>query len=160
MLIHKNTLILIISLFNIERSVYMAEVRNCPSCDAFFNYTGVRDVCHSCGQKEEDMYQIVYRFLRKRENRAATIDRIEEATGVDRELLYKWVRKGRLHTAVFPNLGVPCDNCGHITNSGKLCERCQDNIKSELRTFEAAKEFRESIKANDKSAYHTSRRKF
>ena len=68
----------------------MAELRSCPMCGTFFNYTGLREVCHNCSQKEEDLYQIVYRFLRKRENRAATVDRIEEATGVDRELLYKW----------------------------------------------------------------------
>ncbi|KGR90079.1 membrane protein [Ureibacillus massiliensis 4400831 = CIP 108448 = CCUG 49529] len=131
----------------------MAEIRNCPSCGEFFNYTGVRDVCYKCAQREEDMYQIVYRFLRKRENRAATVDRIVEATGVEEEVLYKWVRKGRLHPAVFPNLGYPCDNCGKITNKGKLCQDCQDDLKSELRTFEAAQEFREDIKRREKGTY-------
>lgn len=137
----------------------MAELRNCPMCGTFFNYTGLREVCHSCAQKEEDLYQIVYRFLRKRENRAANIDRIEEATGVERELLFKWVRKGRLHPATFPNLGYPCDNCGHLTNKGKLCDKCSDSIKSDLRTFEAAKEFRDSILEQDRVTYHTDRKK-
>ena len=71
----------------------MSELRNCPTCDEFFNYTGVREVCHKCAQKEEDMYQVVYRFLRKRENRAANVDRIVEATGVNKDILYKWVRE-------------------------------------------------------------------
>ena len=137
----------------------MAELRNCPMCNTFFNYTGLREVCHSCAQKEEDLYQIVYRFLRKRENRAANIDRIEEATGVERELLFKWVRKGRLHPAIFPNLGYPCDNCGHLTNKGKLCDKCSNGIKSDLRTFEAAKEFRESILEKDRVTYHAERKK-
>ena len=128
-------------------------------CSTFFNYTGLREVCHSCAQKEEDLYQIVYRFLRKRENRAANIDRIEEATGVERELLYKWVRKGRLHPAIFPNLGYPCDNCGHLTNKGKLCDKCSNGIKSDLRTFEAAKEFRDSILEQDRVTYHAERKK-
>lgn len=127
-------------------------------CDAFFNYTGVRDVCYNCAQKEEDMYQVVYRFLRKRENRAANVERIEEATGVDRNLLYKWVRKGRLHPAVFPGLGYPCDNCGHLTNKGKLCEKCQSIIKSDLRTFEGAKEFRDDIIRRDRGTYHSEKK--
>lgn len=131
----------------------MAEIRNCPSCGEFFSYTGVRDVCYKCYLKEEEMYQIVYRFLRKRENRAATVDRIVEATGVERELLYKWVRKGRLHPAVFPNLGYPCDNCGRLTKKGKLCERCVEELKADLRTFEAAREFRENIKKYDRATY-------
>lgn len=137
----------------------MAELRDCPMCGTFFNYTGLREVCHNCAQKEEDLYQVVYRFLRKRENRAATVDRIEEATGVERELLYKWVRRGRLHPAMFPNLGYPCDNCGRLTNKGKLCEKCTDEIQSELRTFEAAKEFRESILEQDRATYHAERKK-
>ena len=43
------------------------------------------------------MYEEVYRFLRRRENRAATIERIVEVTGVTEDLLHKWVRKGRLN---------------------------------------------------------------
>lgn len=136
----------------------MAEIRNCPSCGEFFNYTGIRDICHKCAQNEEDMYQIVYRFLRKRENRAATVERIVEATGVQEELLYKWVRKGRLHPAVFPNLGYPCDNCGRLTNKGKLCQDCTDDLKSDLRTFEAAKEFREDIKKRERATYLADRK--
>ncbi|KGR80620.1 TIGR03826 family flagellar region protein [Ureibacillus manganicus] len=135
----------------------MAELRNCPSCGEFFNYIGVRDICHKCAQQEEDMYQIVYRFLRKRENRAATVERIVEATGVKEEMLYTWVRKGRLHPAVFPNLGYPCDNCGRLTNQGKLCENCTSELKSDLRTFEAAKEFREEIKNREKGTYLSER---
>jgi len=131
----------------------LGEVRTCPSCGEFFNYVGVRDVCYKCAQKEEEMYQIVYRFLRKRENRAATVERIVEATGVDKELLYKWVRKGRLHPAVFPNLGYPCDNCGRLTTTGKLCERCAKELKNDLRAFEAAKEFRENIQKSERATY-------
>jgi predicted amidophosphoribosyltransferase len=76
-----------------------------------------------------------------------------EATGVDRELLYKWVRKGRLHPAVFPNLGYPCDNCGRLTTQGKLCERCTEELKTDLRTYEAAKEFRENVQKNERATY-------
>ena len=131
----------------------MAELRNCPACNGFFNYTGLRDVCHNCAQKEEDQYQEVYRFLRKRENRAANVDRIVEATAVERDLLYKWVRKGRLHPAMFPNLGYPCDNCGRLTTTGKLCEKCQNELKSELRTLEAAQEFRDEMNRQKRATY-------
>lgn len=132
----------------------MGEVKTCPTCGELFNYTGMREVCLKCAQGEEEMYQIVYRFLRKRENRAATVDRIVEATGVEKDLLFRWVRKGRLQQAMFPNLGYPCDNCGHLTTTGKLCQKCQDELKQDLRTFEAAKEFRDSIKSRDRAIYH------
>ena len=131
----------------------MGELKNCPSCGEFFNYTGIRDVCNNCAMNEEKLYETVYRFLRKRENRAATVERIVEATGVDEKLLHKWVRKGRLQPALFPNLGYPCDNCGKLTTEGKLCKSCTEELKTGLRQFEAAQEFREKVNKQD-STYH------
>ncbi|WP_318615800.1 TIGR03826 family flagellar region protein [Sporosarcina sp. YIM B06819] len=136
----------------------MAELRNCPTCGEFFNYTGVRDVCSKCAMSEEKIYEEVYRFLRKRENRAATIERIVEATGVIESLLYKWVRKGRLQPAMFPNLGYPCDGCGKLTSKGKLCESCATNIQNDLKIFEAVTEFREAIVEKDRATYFSDRR--
>lgn len=137
----------------------MADLRHCPSCGDFFNYTGVREVCGKCGMNEERVYEEVYRFLRKRENRAATIERIVEMTEATESMLHKWVRKGRLQPAMFPNLGYPCDNCGKLTSKGKLCEVCVTDIKQDLKTFEAATEFREAIQHKDQATYLSERRK-
>lgn len=136
----------------------MAELRNCPVCGAFFNYTGVRDVCAKCAMDEEKKYEEVYRFLRRRENRAATIERIVEATGVSEDLIHKWVRKGRLQPALFPNLGYPCDNCGRLTTQGKLCDRCLAELKNDLATFEAAQELRDSLKERNRGTYLANRK--
>lgn len=121
----------------------------------FFQLHGVRDVCAKCAMNEEKMYETVYRFLRKRENRAANIDRIVEATGVTESLLHRWVRKGRLQPALFPNLGYPCDKCGSLTTTGKLCVKCTDEIKRELNTIEAAEELREAMKEQDRATYYS-----
>ena len=135
------------------------EVRNCPTCDGFFNYTGIREVCAKCAQDEEKLYQEVFRFLRRRENRAASIERIVEATGAKEENLHKWVRTGRLQTAMFPNLGYPCDKCGSLTSKGKLCAACSEEISSGLRQHDAAEEFRKSVKENQEATYHANQRK-
>lgn len=132
----------------------MAEARNCPTCGSMFNYTGLREVCSTCAQLEETLYETVYKFLRRRENRAANIDRIVEVTGVTEELLHKWVRKGRLQPALFPNLGYPCDRCGALTSSGKICDKCTEEIQADLQTFDAATELREAIKAHEQGTYH------
>lgn len=133
----------------------MGELKNCPTCGEFFNYTGMREVCNNCAMNEEKLYEVVYRFLRKRENRAATVERIVEATGVDESLLHKWVRKNRLQPAMFPNLGYPCDNCGKITQQGKLCVSCTEGLKTGLRQFDAAKEFRDKVENQGSGTYHS-----
>ena len=43
----------------------MGELKNCPTCGEFFNYTGLRDVCNPCAMNEEKQYEMVYRFLRR-----------------------------------------------------------------------------------------------
>lgn len=106
---------------------------------------------------EEKLYEIVYRFLRKRENRAATVERIVEATGVEESLLHKWVRKNRLQPAMFPNLGYPCDNCGKLTTVGKLCNNCTEALQSDLRKLDAAIEFREKV-SNHEATYRKDRK--
>lgn len=137
----------------------MGEIKSCPTCGQLFNYNGIREVCANCAAEEEKKYEEVYRFLRRRENRAATVERIVEATGCTEELLYGWVRRGRLQTALFPNLGYPCDNCGHLTTTGKLCDNCTNKLQRDLNQFEASKEFRESIEKKERGTYLSEKRK-
>ncbi len=56
-----------------------------------------------------------------------TNDEIIELTGVSPELLYKWVKIGKLHPATFPNIGAPCERCGQLTKE-KICISCSSSI--------------------------------
>lgn len=112
------------------------EIMNCPNCGALFVKNPVRDVCENCYREEEKQFEKVYKFLRKKENRAATVQTISKYTGVKEELLYKWVKKGRLRPAQFPNLGYPCEKCGKIITQGKLCSDCVETIKKDLEIHE------------------------
>lgn len=137
----------------------MGEIKSCPTCGQLFNYNGAREVCASCLMNEEKIYEEVYRFLRRRENRAATIERIVEATGCPEDLLHRWVRKGRLQPAMFPNLGYPCDNCGRLTTTGKLCDKCKDTLQKDLSKFEASQEFRKAITKSERGTYLSDKNK-
>jgi len=121
------------------------ELLNCPNCGEIYVKNAIQDICNQCYKEEEAEYEKVYSFLRKRENRAATIERVAEVTNVKEELLHKWVRKGRIHTAQFPNMGYPCDKCGKIIREGKLCEVCVSGIKEDLKAFEVEQERQETL---------------
>ena len=114
----------------------MGELANCPTCGRLYTKNPVRDVCENCYREEEQAYDRVYAFLRKRENRAATVETIVEKNDVTEELVYKWVRKGRLLVAHFPNLGYPCEHCGTLIQKGKLCNSCASRLKNDLERFE------------------------
>lgn len=128
------------------------DLSNCPKCGEIFVKNAVREMCEKCFREEEKLFQKVYTFLKKRENRAATIETVVKANNVEAELLYKWIKKGKLHTTLFPNMGYPCDNCGTIITKGKLCDKCSNTITSELAIFEEEKERMEKL---HRSTYHS-----
>lgn len=113
----------------------MAELANCARCNQVFVKT-VRDICLDCYREEEKAFEIVYKFLSKRENREATLQEIVKATGVDEELIIKFIRENRLRTSQFPKLSYPCEKCGIPIVSGTLCANCSDSILEQFKRHE------------------------
>ncbi|QKS72361.1 hypothetical protein FLK61_37675 [Paenalkalicoccus suaedae] len=136
----------------------MAELMNCPVCDRLF-VKAFRSVCDHCHRDVEEKFQRAYAFIRKRENRRATVEEIHHATDVEEDLLYQFVREGRLQTSSFPNLTYPCESCGSGISEGRLCSKCKGNITDGLASGEKEKAFRnrlsESEKAEERERYRT-----
>ncbi|MGY0693525.1 TIGR03826 family flagellar region protein [Virgibacillus sp. FSP13] len=109
----------------------MAELANCSRCSAVF-VKNIRDICQDCYKEEEAAFQMVYSFLRKRENREATLTEIVDATGIEENLIIKFIKEKRLRTSQFPKLAYPCERCGKNITSGKLCEACSQEILQDL----------------------------
>lgn len=130
----------------------MAQIETCPSCGDIYVKNQFRDVCQKCWKEEEQAYDQVSKFMRRRENRAATMLQLVEAVGVEEELIQKFIRTGRLKVTQFPNLGYPCDKCGAIIRSGKLCEPCALEIKKDLEQHEQEEAFKEELRKREKQA--------
>ncbi|MCC3356937.1 TIGR03826 family flagellar region protein [Bacillus sp. REN16] len=128
----------------------MAELMNCPNCGALFVKTNLRDVCEKCYKEEQAAFDTVYTFIRKKENRTATIFETAEGTGVEEELIIKFIRTGKLKLAQFPNLGYPCQKCHTIIREGVLCEDCTKDLRSELSAFEKDEERKKELNERDK----------
>jgi flagellar operon protein (TIGR03826 family) len=118
----------------------MGELANCPRCGRLFVKHSIRDVCEQCYKEEEALFEKVYQFLRKRENRTATMAQVVEATGVSESLITKWIKIGRLQLVHFPNLGYPCESCGTMIREGQLCPKCRTKLQRELKQFEEEKQ--------------------
>lgn len=117
----------------------MGELANCPKCNGLFVQTQLRTVCDTCFKEEENAYETVYQFLRKRENRKAELDVVVEATGVSKELILKFIRQGRIMLSNFPNLGYPCEKCGKTIREERLCNDCKNDIHKQLNQIEQEK---------------------
>lgn len=134
----------------------MNNLDNCPNCGALFVRTEFRDVCEACHKKEEVEFEKVYKFVRMSKNRTATIPTIVEETGVNEDLILKFIKTGRLRTAGNPNIGYPCEKCGTLINIGRLCEKCSHSIRSDLHSFEKENERQRELREKEKrSTYFT-----
>ncbi|EKN67662.1 hypothetical protein P9E76_02625 [Schinkia azotoformans] len=132
----------------------MSQLDNCSRCGRIYvrNLSGLCDVC----RKEDDqLFDKVYQFIRKRQNRAATMLQIVEATGVPEVTIMRFVKEGRLKPAQFPNLGYPCERCGTTIQSGKLCAICAGKLESDLKQFEHEEERKRKIEEREKKTYFT-----
>ncbi|NWO14526.1 MAG: hypothetical protein HLX49_12980 [Virgibacillus sp.] len=113
----------------------MAELANCSRCDRLF-LKGARTICQNCYQQEEEAFRTVYQFMSKRKNREATMSEIVENTGVDEELIIKFIKEKRLLPTEFPNIGYPCSHCGKKITSGNLCQACLEKLRKDLEQHE------------------------
>ncbi|SFA88166.1 flagellar operon protein TIGR03826 [Lentibacillus halodurans] len=131
----------------------MAELANCSRCGNVF-VKSIRDVCQACYKEEEEAFQVVYRFLSKRENREATMKEIIKATDVEEELITKFIKEGRLRTSDFPKLAYPCERCGVGIVRGKLCANCSDDLKNDLEHHERLKNHETEQKNGHEKIYY------
>lgn len=132
----------------------MSNVENCPKCGKVF-VKAFRSVCVDCVKEYEKMFEKVYGFIRKRENRQASLEDVVQGTEVEEEMIFQFIREGRLKLNHFPNLAIPCDSCGKMTRSGRLCSSCQGSIKSDLKGIEAEKSVKERIRAQENAKHST-----
>ncbi|MBM7661596.1 flagellar operon protein (TIGR03826 family) [Bacillus mesophilus] len=118
----------------------MGELANCPLCDKLFVATPMHDVCPACYKEEQKLFETVYEYIRKKENRMATLVEVSEATEVEETLVIKWIRTGKLKLAQFPNLGYPCEKCKTIIRQGRVCENCAKGIHADLKQLQNEEE--------------------
>ncbi|WP_027409281.1 TIGR03826 family flagellar region protein [Anoxybacteroides tepidamans] len=115
-------------------------LENCPNCGRLFVKNQFRDICDVCYREEEKQFEKVYNYIRKRENRMATMAQVVEATGVEERLIIKFIKSGRLQLANFPNLGYPCSRCGTLIREGKLCAQCTKDLNKQIERMQQEEE--------------------
>jgi flagellar operon protein TIGR03826 len=129
----------------------MGELANCKNCGRLFVRTN-SPYCPACLKEQDKKFDVVYAYIRQQANRMATVHQVHEATGVETELIYQWVREGRLVTTLFPNLGYPCKTCGKLITEGAICEDCRRGIVRDLVREQAEEAVRQGLRTK---TYHT-----
>jgi flagellar operon protein (TIGR03826 family) len=130
----------------------MGTLDNCSECGRLFVKSGSINICRSCFDKEEALFQCVSSFLKKRANRTATTYEVVNETGVSESLIHQFIRQGRLVLTNFPNISYPCMQCNAQIREGKLCNSCSQEIRHQLE-----KHNREMLRSNEEPTRPTYR---
>lgn len=108
----------------------MPELRNCKRCRRIFTYVMGPQVCEACKKQEEEDYEKVRKFLR--DYPGATIQEVSAATEVSPQLIYKFLRDGRIEVAKDSPIALLCENCGVRITSGRFCINCSRKLANEM----------------------------
>lgn len=108
----------------------MSDVRNCRKCGKLFNHISGMPICPACRAQLEESFQTVKKYIR--ENPHTDIKEVAEACEVEPGQIQQWIREERLEFTADSPVKLPCENCGTMIRSGKLCDKCKSQLASNL----------------------------
>lgn len=126
------------------------EVRNCPNCGNIYVYAGQR-LCPSCFQKEEALFEQVDQYLR--EHPGANLKTVAEGTGIAKEIILDFIRRGRLVTLNAEGM-LRCEICGHPIDQGRICSDCAGQLRKGLLSKDRSKWQDKSISKRSDERMH------
>lgn len=108
----------------------MPEVKNCRKCKKIFMWTNGPQICQACLKLEEEEFDKVRVFLR--DFPGATINEVSAATEVDTQLIYRFLKEGRLEVTSSSPIALQCETCGVRISSGRFCVGCSKKLATEM----------------------------
>ncbi len=104
----------------------MMEVKNCKKCGKIFNSVAGKKICADCEKLENEEFKVVKDFLYDHPN--ANMQEVAEKTGVEEEVIMRFLRDGRLAISDSSSVSIYCEKCGAPIKSGRFCEKCQSKL--------------------------------
>ena len=107
-------------------------VESCNHCNKLFNYPGFGSkYCPNCMKIDQANREKVKEFLR--ENGAANMYEITQATGVPEKDIKQYLRDGTLEIPDGSPVYIKCEACGCDIRSGRWCPACAARLHSGLK---------------------------
>ncbi|MFN2341154.1 MAG: flagellar protein [Halanaerobium sp.] len=102
------------------------ELINCKECGKLFSSAGQK-VCPDCRQSEEEKFELVKNYLWDNPN--STVKKVAEDTGVEEDLIIKFMREDRLAAeGLLIDYTLKCKRCGAEIKTGLFCDGCRSKM--------------------------------
>lgn len=102
------------------------KLQNCKECGKVFSSSGA-DICPDCRKSEEEKFELVKNYLWDNPN--STIVKVSEETGVEEEIIIKFMKENRLQAqGLLIDHKLNCRRCGKEIESGTFCKSCRNDM--------------------------------
>lgn len=109
------------------------DLKNCRKCNRMYGYDGI-DLCPKCRNDDSGDLRIVKDYLY--DNPKATIKSVSENTEVSHSKILKFLREEKIEIAEgSENMILDCERCGKAIRSGRYCDKCVNELKSEFKNM-------------------------
>lgn len=125
----------------------MSEVKNCHKCKKIFMYNTGPQICENCKKLEEEEFEKVRMFVR--DFPGATVQEVSRETEVSSQLIYRFLKEGRLEVAESSPIALQCENCGNRIQSGRFCITCSKKLANDM--ISAGRSLKESVKGDSET---------
>lgn len=120
---------------------------NCKECGKLFSSTG-KKVCPDCRQSEEEKFEKVKDYLWDNPNSTAL--KVAKETGVEKELIIKFMREDRLAAeGLLIDYTLKCKRCAKEIKSGIFCKSCRAKMINDFGEGEKGEEPKKTKKSKD-----------
>lgn len=129
----------------------MPEVKNCRRCRKIFMHVSGPVICDACKRLEEQDFEKVRAFVR--DFPGATVQEVSRETEVPSQLIYRFLKEGRLEVAESSPIALQCESCGVRIKSGRFCIGCSKKLANDM--ISAGKSLQESFKNENEDRGNT-----
>ncbi len=108
-------------------------VKNCRKCGRLFNYITGQQMCPACKEELEVKFQETKAYIK--EHTGVRLEQVAEACDIDVRQIRQWLREERLELTEDSMVVLDCELCGGPIRRGKYCDKCKQNMASNLSTL-------------------------
>lgn len=125
----------------------MPEVKNCRRCRKIFMYSTGPQICDACRKLEDEEFEKVRIFVR--DFPGATVQEVSSETEVPIQLIYRFLKEGRLEVSESSPIALQCENCGIRIKSGRFCITCSKRLANDM--MSAGRTLRDNYSKSDET---------
>ena len=106
-------------------------LRNCKKCNRLFSAVNGTSLCSRCSNEADDGFGRVREYIY--DNPSANVKDVAHGTGVDSEIILKWIREERIVLSERANIAF-CERCDAPTDGARYCGKCIRELSEGLKS--------------------------